>query len=511
MDEETITFSISPFTNIGTYNELISLVGDDGMTEQLYLNVKVSGEQPAWAVSDDLKAGYQMMHIVARAYIDGLVATDVNDILAVFGPNQEIMGVAHIDADQTANANEVLTFLTVYGKQGKTPELEFSLYDASSGQIYKLQPRDGQRVSFKPDAIVGSSTAPLLLENNDSDVETLQLRKGWNWVSLNVLPEGSATIGDLLYGASDWEPGDAIEVITDQLAATYFCRPLQFSDRGYKWDNERKVVKIDPTRMLRIYASSKKVAHIGGKTVDEDIVVRHGWNRIAYLSKLNLPIAQAMSVYCAEASEGDVLKSQDDFAILSRDASGNLVWKGTLRYLEAGRGYMLRRTAKTDATFYYPSYYSESRYSGVWTAPHRTTFLENSSPTSMNIVASVSGLELQADDRLVAFNGTSRVGVAEAGDDGLFYLNVAQPDEEPHRLTFCLERDGQVVSTTGSDFRYTADAVIGSPEQPTDISFTQASYDYADGHWYTLDGMRLPRKPHRPGLYIHNGKVTNDK
>ncbi|MBQ6192484.1 MAG: hypothetical protein IJK51_09320 [Bacteroidaceae bacterium] len=511
LDEQTITFSISPYTNIGTYNELISLVGDDGMTEPLYLNVKVTGEQPQWAVSDDLKAGNQMMHIVARAYIDGMVAADANDILAVFGPNQEVMGVANIDADQTANANEVLTFLTVYGKPNKTPELEFRLYDASSGQIYKLETRDGQRVSFKPDAIVGSSTAPLLLENNDSEVETLQLRKGWNWVSLNVLPNGPVTIGGLLYGASNWEPGDAIEVITDQLAATYFCRQSQFTDRGYKWDNERQSVKIDPTRMFRIYASSKKVVHIGGETVDEDIVVRQGWNRIAYLPQLNLPISQAMSVYSAEASEGDVLKSQDDFAILSRDASGNLVWKGTLRYLEAGKGYMLKRTAKTDATFYYPCYYSESRYSGARMAPRRTALFENNGATSMNIVASVSGVELQAGDQLVAFNGTSRVGVAETGEDGLFYLNVAQPDDEPHRLTFCLERDGQVVSITGSDHCYTADAVIGSPEQPTDISFTSATYDYSDGHWYTLDGMRLPGKPKRPGLYIHNGKVTNDK
>lgn len=465
LDEETITFSISPYTNIGTYNELISLVGDDNMTEPLYLNVKVSGEKPAWAVSDELKAGNQMMHIVARAYIDGLVATDVNDMLAVFGPNQEVMGVAHIDANQTANANEVLTFLTVYGKPDTTPELEFRLYDASSGQIYKLQPRDGQRVRFKADAIVGSSTTPLQLENNDSDVETLQLRQGWNWISLNVLPKDSVTIGDLLYGASNWEPGDAIEVVTDQKAVTLFCRQSYFSERGYKWDGDHQFVKIDPTRMIRIYASSKKVAHIGGHIVDEEISVRKGWNRIAYLTQLNLPIAQAMSVYCADASEGDVLKSQDDFAILSRDASGNLVWKGTLRYLEAGRGYMLKRTADNDAKFYYPCYYSESRYSGANTASRRTTLFENNSATSMNIVACVSGVELQAGDRLVVFNGTSRVGVAEASEDGLFYLNVAQSDDDPRRLTFCLERDGQVVSITGSVYCYSADAVIGSPEQ----------------------------------------------
>lgn len=510
LNEQTITFSVSPYTNIGTYNELLSLVGGDDMTESLVLNVKVVGEQPVWAVSEQLKGENQMMHIVARAYIDGVVAADPNDILTVFGPDQEVMGVAHIDADQTANANEVLTYLTVYGHANQTAELEFLLYDASSGQVYKLQPRDEKRISFKADAIVGSSTDPLQLENADSDVETLQLRQGWNWMSFNVAPKDSITIGDLLYGASAWEPGDAIEVITDQGATTYFCRAAD-SARGYKWDQEQHRVKIDPTRMYRIYASSKKVAYFGGRTVDEDIVVHNGWNRIAYLSHLNLPITQAMSVYRADASEGDVLKSQDDFAMLSRDAAGSLVWKGTLRYLEAGKGYMLKRTASTDATFFYPFYYADSRYSGGKAAPRRTALHENNSATSMNIIARVSGVELQDDDHLVAYNGTRRVGVAKSGEDGLFYLNVAQPDDEPRHLTFCLERDEQVVGTMRSGYGYEADAVIGSPEQPTEISFAAAAYDYSDGHWYTLDGVRLPRKPQRPGLYIHNGKVMNGK
>ena len=510
LSEQTITFSVSPYTNIGTYNELLSLVGGDDMTESLVLNVKVVGEQPEWAVSEQLKGENHMMHIVARAYIDGVVATDPNDILAVFGPDQEVMGVAHIDADQTANANEVLTYLTVYGHANQTTELEFRLYDASSGQVYKLQPRDEQRICFKVDAIVGSSTAPLQLENTDSDVETLQLRQGWNWMSFNVTPKDSITIGDMLYGASTWEPGDAIEVITDQGATTFFCRAAD-SARGYKWDQEQQMVKIDPTRMYRIYASSKKVAYFGGRTVDEDIVVRNGWNRIAYLSHLNLPITQAMSVYRADASEGDVLKSQDDFAMLSRDAAGSLVWKGTLRYLEAGKGYMLKRMATTDATFFYPFYYADSRYSGGKVAPRQTVLHENNSATSMNIVARVSGVELQDDDCLVAYNGTRRVGVAKSDEDGLFYLNVAQPDDEPHPLTFCLERDEQVVGITRGGFSYKADAVLGSPEEPTAISFVSATYDYSDGHWYTLDGVRLPRKPQRPGLYIHNGKVMNEK
>ena len=37
--------------------------------------------------------------------------------------------------------------------------------------------------------------------------------------------------------------------------------------------------------------------------------------------------------------------------------------------------------------------------------------------------------------------------------------------------------------------------------------YSDLTYDYTDGYWYTLDGLRLSRKPQRPGLYIHNGKA----
>ena len=522
LDEETITFSVSPYTNIGSYNELLSLVGGDDMTESLVLNVKVVGEQPQWGVSEQLKGENQMMHIVARAYIDGVVAADPNDILAVFGPDQEVRGVAHIDADQTANANEVLTYLTVYGHANRSEALEFRLYDASTGQIYKLQPRDEQPLLFLADTIIGSSTAPLLLDNSDTDVETLYLRQGWNWISLNVAPsslpsgaDGGKISGSLLLSELLSQPGDAFEVITDQEATVYFCREAD-TPRGYRWDHEDSPIQIDPTRMYRIYTGSNRVVYFGGQAVDQDITVRPGWNRIAYLSRLNLPIAQAMSVYRTEASEGDVLKSQDDFAMLSREASGNLVWKGTLRYMEAGKGYMLKRNAPTETTFFYPFYYADSHYSGSQAQQYvpQTANLKSQSPkfenhtaTSMNIIARVSGTELEEGDHLVAYNGARRIGVAQTEDDGLFYLNLAQPDGDPIDLTFCLERGNQIVATVRSTYGYQADAVMGTPDQPTAISFATATHDLSSGHWYTLDGIRLSAEPRRPGLYIHNGKV----
>lgn len=44
-----VTATVSKDLNIGTYNEIIYLTDEDGITEPLYLNLTVEGEQPAWA------------------------------------------------------------------------------------------------------------------------------------------------------------------------------------------------------------------------------------------------------------------------------------------------------------------------------------------------------------------------------------------------------------------------------------------------------------------------------
>ena len=51
---------------------------------------------------------------------------------------------------------------------------------------------------------------------------------------------------------------------------------------------------------------------------------------------------------------------------------------------------------------------------------------------------------------------------------------------------------------------FNANAVVGSPDEPTVISFVHT--DYEDGKWYSINGMLLPKKPTQRGLYIFNGK-----
>jgi len=51
---------------------------------------------------------------------------------------------------------------------------------------------------------------------------------------------------------------------------------------------------------------------------------------------------------------------------------------------------------------------------------------------------------------------------------------------------------------------FKTNAVIGSPDEPTAISFVKAEYE--NDQWYTISGLKLQKKPTRKGLYIFNGK-----
>ena len=504
LGEETITLTVSPYINIVTYDEQITLVGENAMSEPLPVTLNVRGEEPEWAVSDRLKQDNQTMMMVARVKIDGVVANSTEDMLGVFDENLQSLGVAHIEVDNTANASEALAYLTIYGYtnvDGTTPTLNFKFYDASKGQVVSVMPADGTTYQFQKDVKVGSATAPVELEDNYNDMQTLPLKKGWNWVTFTVLPTEGTTTRQYLDGNTRWEVDDIIMTVDGTETQKWICRANSSESRGYLWDHADEPIDIDPARMYSIYSMSDKTVYLEGFNFNKGVTVHKDWNRIAYQSDINLPIEQALSDYIEHATEGDIVKSQDAFAVASRTANG-LVWKGSLQYMEAGKGYMMKRQADSEATFRYPQFYGDSRYAGSQASMGKRRV---NTATTMNIVATVSGIDTEEGDRLVAYNGTDRVAEAVADDEQNYYLSIGEYDQT---LTFAIERDGELVGMTRSQIGYKANKVMGTPEEPTDISFVSADQMPMDGKWYTTTGIQMGKKPATGGLYIHNGKVV---
>ena len=519
LDEQKITFTISDFINIGTYNEQVALVGDNKMSEPLPITLRVRGDEPEWAVGDSLKQMNQTMMMVARVKIDGVVANSKEDILAVFDGNHRPLGVAHIEVNDNANANEALAYLTIYSdinNDASNHTLNFRFFDASAGKVYSVKPADGKVYTFVEDTIIGTDVTPVILQNSYDFVQTMKLKKGWNWVTFNVTPKSGMTLGQFLNSMSKWEYKDRIVIVNGTKSQHYVVHKTKKTASGLRWeadpedeDLDEQEFSLDPSHMYSIFSNSDKTIYLEGEFAYQYITVHKNWNRLGYLSTINLPISQALADYTEQAQVGDVIKSQDAFAIASQSVSG-LVWKGSLQYLETGKGYMLKRQDNSDAKFLYPLYFTDSRYSRTSekAAPKRSAV---NTATTMNIVATVKGIDTETGDKLVVFSGAERIAEAEATTDSetqqLFYLNIGSDDNSNESLTFVLERDGETVAMTGSRISYAPNMVLGTPDQPTDIDFVAIDQMPHDGRWYTTSGIQLQRKPTRAGLYIHNGKA----
>ena len=514
LGELPITFTVSPYINIGDFDEIIYILGEDGMNEPLPINLKVRGEKPDWAVDEGLISTNISMRIVGQVTIDeNDVANDSEDMLAAFDANHRLMGVTHLHNE--ASGNEGLAYLTVYNSNYAATPLYFEFFDASTGLIHQMTPMPkGATITFKNDTIMGTTTNPVTFTNTNSIIQAVPLKKGWNWVSFNIQPE-NAPVKQVLNNATKWQVGDGLEA--DKADGSHYlisykaiANPKDPKSVNYVWDYADSTLNLDPHLMYRFYSTNDKLAYIAGSIFNDPITVNKGWNRIGYSSLLNLPLGTALANYTDQASEGDIIKSQSEFAILTQDATGNKTWKGTLEFMRAGEGYMLKRNADSKATFSYPLYSSDNRYNMAALAKEAPAF-QNVSGTSMTVVAMADGVEVQPGDRLTAYRGAEVCGIAEADELGVFYLNVGGSEDAQisminSQLTFMIERDDEMVALTSKpQMVYQPNAALGTPNAPTIISFTTADDFEADG-WYLLNGIKLDKRPNKAGVYIYNGK-----
>ena len=524
LSEQPITFTISPYINKGDFDEVIYLSGEDEMSEPLPLNIKVRGQAPDWAVDEFLLKDNISMSIIGQVTVGDKIAHDPEDMLAVFNSDHRLLGVAHLDYDVEGVANDGLVYLNVYNKDLSPIPLYFEFYDASTGAIHEMMPlKYIDMLTFKKDTVIGTTTNPVLFDTNNGMVQTIPLKKGWNWVSFNVEP-GSKKVKELLNNATKWDVGDVLEIDKSNnerylIGYKSVENPSERNSYFKVWDYADSIVTIDPRLMYRLYSESDKLAYIGGYWTYEEITVSKGWNRIGYISNLNLPVATAMSIYAEYGSDGDIIKNQSEFAVLSIDASGNKQWKGTLKYLRVGEGYMLKRNADGEVSFGYPEYFSNTRYGGETYVKQHAPAFENTSGTSMTVVAVAEDVDVQPGDRLVAYRDADICGIAEADEQGVFYLSVGARDaleakeaqKTSEGLAFTLERDDELLAvTTRSQITFAPDAALGSPDEPTAIRFITADQFDADG-WYDLSGRkivnsRLGNRKMPKGVYIHNNK-----
>ena len=499
----TLQFTVSADLNVGTYDEIIYLVDENGLAEPLALTIRKNGSAPAWEVDEGLK--HFSMNLVGQVKINNSIVIDPDDKVAAFDPTGRCMGVAYIDYNSTSGQSRL--FMTLFNDAANTGDiaLTFKLWHHQTGQVMLLQP--DRAVTFKASTIIGTAADPVVLTAGSLYYQELELQPGWNWISLNLDNDAYRDVIKML-NPYQWQNGDIVTDDTEDFTLVYN------STLG-TWvaNNSQKAgYTVSPKRSYRIYVKNWVIVEIAGYPLKGEsqrtLTVGHGWNNIGYTPMMNLPVATALADYTGIAQHGDVVKSREEFAMYTKPAVGGGYWSGSLKYMKPGEGYMLYRNAADTVSFHYPYYEPGNAFfeNSVANRAQRADYSSN-----MAVVAAAKGIALQEGDRLVAFcNGEKRGEAvmtsltAENGgnDETLFFLTIAGDRKAP--LTFAIERDGSLIAATAEVMVYENNAVSGSPLEPTAIHFVKM--DVSSDSWYTLEGVKLSGKPSRKGVFIHNGK-----
>ena len=208
--------------------------------------------------------------------------------------------------------------------------------------------------------------------------------------------------------------------------------------------------------------------------------------------------------------------------------SGGGVWEGTLKSIVPGAGYIYYSKAGEAKTFHYPRIYSSQSANSkqeVFLAPHHSplaTYYDpvdsHEYPDNMTLIAVVKkdGQETDAAE-VAAFVGEECRG-AVTYNNGYYFLTVmgdAQSDTYS-KVEIRVHIDGEEYVVQQMDF--ISDAMFGSLEEPyvldvdaTAIRTVVNGSDSDDEEWYTLQGIKIGRKPTLQGVYIHKGKAVTIK
>lgn len=456
-----IVLTIDPSLNIGTYDETLYLRGDNNVVEALQLTVKVEGEKPEWTVNPaDFKYN---MSVFGKLYINKVYSSDDEDMLAAFSGGK-CVGVCN---NRYYKQNDMYyAMLTVYSNDVNGSDLEFRIWDASTGQTYIAQSE--KPISFENNAVVGSPSQPVLFTAKDYRVQNITLNEGWTWISTNIASDKLSDLNKLL--------ADGKWTSDDQVKSEQYGFASWTKRNG--WVGQ--LTEIDNDQMYLVHSSAPQNLHISGPAVDptsHKLTIRGAkedgtprWNYISYLPSDNFTLKEALAGY--DAKEGDIVKSQTQMAMYS----GNLGWIGSLTYMENGKGYMLQRQSQDDAQLQYPSKTSVGRKAKAAMAAAKNADGTNAYfPYSANMTAvvEVEGVELQQGDRLVSYVAGEPRGYAEGITlpDGRTIFMLAVGGDKPEAVDVTIERGGNIIAKAPSAISYAANSNVGTINEPMHISF----------------------------------------
>ncbi len=440
----------------GEYIENLHLQTDFNYDEKLQVKVRVLAKEPSWNVN---AANFdKSMTLVGRIQVNGVFSNDVYDLVAAF-QNGKLVGTAKPIYNEAYK--QYFIFLTLYSSDVTTDKITFKIWDASAGKIVEATANGELTLDFQDNDIRGSLSSPVLLANTSLFEQNIALNKGWTWVSMNVDDPNFSNLNTLTKELS-LETDDRIvagskqEIYSKNIAIPTWSGSIS-SNGG-----------ISSSVMYKMYLNKEQTLNIKGAAVDIStwtFPVKKNWNWLPFPLPGNRLLSESMAYF--DAVDGDVIKSQTQFAIFDPI----LGWNGSMKYLESGKGYMLK--SSKDQTFRFPSYLAKNMgvakpVTGLLqvatTVPfeaEKTVAEFNQYSQNMNAVVSLpSGYTdvFVYDEAQVLKAKASR-----SEDKELVYLTIF--GEKPENLFFYISNGGNKQKATAS-VKFEANRIIGAPANP---------------------------------------------
>ena len=485
---QTITFTVDEGLNFGEYTEYIYLTDDQQLDDRLVLTLRMTATCPWELDNADFNHSMSLMGQVLIPETSGALAIDLDsrDMVAAFIGDQCVA----LSPVQLTQQTKPITYMTIYGNnrhEGK--RLSFQLWHAANGKVYILKPNT--EIKFITNECYGCEGTPVTLTVTDKQVQQLTLQPGWNWCSLYLSPTDSANLNSLFQSSNAWTNGDIIKNPDEKQFAEY-----RTDVQPNQWAGPLSTIHY--RSIFLAHVAQPIQLQIEGDRLDEEgrtLTLEKGWNVLPYLLTEKHSLADALADYYDDASEGDLVKSRDAFAVFSQDGK----WEGNLTYMQPGQGYMLLRKASENCNF---TYYTYGQIANVSPEDVEQHILPKPAATTMSVIASVDW-ENSWDYTLAAFIGNTLVGfgypqlTTVEKQDTIFFLSITdgaagsdQWSDADGQIRFVLFRNGEPIAQSTEALSYEQDAVVGTLRKPYRIAFRPIE-DHQDKPYKIFENQQI--------------------
>ena len=502
LSQTVVDFTVMPSAPLGRSEVTVYLTGNDNIDVPLTLNVKVNGDKPDWAVNPKDFEG--AMSVIGQLKVKNVLSEDADDVVAAF-IGEECRGVANLQ--YSARYDGYFVTMDIYGDATDTEsEVTFRAYDASTGTLYPVVNPDAA-VEYAPMALQGSYAEPVQLTTDNFIEQTIELKEGWNWMSLYV------TADDMSPNAIFAKVADNVEKVKGHIG---YAEPQ--GENGLGGD----LLTMENGKMYSVRMSADCSLRLVGSRASGEVTLAEGWNWVGYGQQL-ASVTDALANM--SPMNGDVLKGQQGVAYVDE-----YEWAGSLLTMQPGKGYQLK--SGKAITFSYPNSVTGAaalsrtaaaeansseatgrRDSGnLFTPVDYHLFADNMTMTAMVMK---DGMVLTGAEIGVFADNDECRAMAFTREDGRAYITI--PGDEKCQLTFLVAVNGKVYECTQT-VEYAVDAEYGSYSQPFVISLGNAlgineveNELSIDSSVYDLQGRKIvagkaANRKMSKGVYVVNGK-----